>query len=465
MIEIGVRRGPTVRPSTAFLGIALFVLLVLGANDSYARCQDGTRSTCSIDGRVGIRECIGGYWTPCIVAPEQEEPVEGTIEPDYLVLAVVYAPPGSAGGAPSSVAYGTGSNTGVTTSASSSFKQGYSVTVGAEGGILASGSVSSSFGYGRSSSSSESLDIKKSETTTIKVNGPAFDGIDHDRDLIYLWLNPLLKVRSTSTEGRWTFSDGQRAEIQHVHVGWLKDPSSMPVGVVRALRRNGVTEEHFPDILQRNPFAASNAQVIDEERYQSLHSTFPYEPPFSESDTPPTYSFSLSTAISTSSGSSVSDSYKVGVSIKGGAGFEPIFKASLKLDGSWEWTSTSGSSESTGSSETSSVTITGPSFGYEGPTLMEVFYDTIYRTFLFRPLDETPPWLRGRILGSAGEPMPFERVELDVGGNTYQTLSNARGEYRFVEPIQGRGTIRARGSQRALPDASSFDSVDLRMHN
>jgi hypothetical protein len=75
----------------------------------------------------------------------------GTITPNYIVLLVVYAPPGTNGGkSTSSVEYGTSSTAGTTTSVSNSFKQSTSVSSDVSGGIFGNGvSAGLSFSYGQ----------------------------------------------------------------------------------------------------------------------------------------------------------------------------------------------------------------------------------------------------------------------------------------------------------------------------
>lgn len=114
------------------------------------------------------------------------------MRPAFHVLTLLYAPPGINGGKSTSmVDYGGGSTTGTTTSTSSSFKVGVDVSASASGSL---GSASSDFKYSTTSTDTSSVEIKKSESYEIRVTDPAVDGIDHDLDVFYLWLNPLLDV-------------------------------------------------------------------------------------------------------------------------------------------------------------------------------------------------------------------------------------------------------------------------------
>lgn len=439
--------------------------LLVGTTQAYALCQDGPPFQCMIGGKTGERQCVGGHLTPCIPLEGGggAGPVHGTLLPKYFVLTVVYAPPGTQGGrSSSSVSYGSGSTTGTTTSASSSFKQSYSITATAGGGVLGSVQVGLGFSYGRNSTDTSSLDVKKSTSTTIQDSGPSSDGIDHDHDLIYLWLNPKIDVALTSRSAAWSFTGTDTADIQYVYVGWLKDPAKMPPGVAQALQRHGISAQDFGDILTRDRFANGGA-ALDSARFQSLHTTFPYEPPYSPGDPVPTYSFNLSSSSTTTNGTSVQDDYKVSLTIQAGVDFLGLAKSSLKNEDSWDWTNTKSKSASSGSSESAAVTVGGPAFGYTGPTDMEVFYDTVYKTFLFRPVAGLPLGLKGRLLSSNGQPLKMKEVTVVANGVRYRTFTNAAGDYRVYGRISGPVKLQTNGTVHTLPQLRENRVFDLKL--
>jgi hypothetical protein len=57
----------------------------------------------------------------------------------------------------------------------------------------------------------------------------------------------------------------------------------------------------------------------------------------------------------------------------------------------------------TQSSQSATVTIGGPSFGYPGPTDILVYWDTVYRTFMFAFSTE-PASAMGSIIDQLGKP-------------------------------------------------------------
>jgi hypothetical protein len=278
-------------PQMRIIPLAFMIALLGVMSTAYALCVPGTVDSCYLDGKQGTRTCLdNGFFGPCEV-PLDPEPPSGTAQTKYKILTVIYAPPGTqGGGSASSVTYGSGSTAGSTVSASHTFKQGYAVSVLAKGGVLSKAEIGVSFGYSRSSSDSEELEIKKTTSTVIRQNGPAVDGIDHDRDLIWLWLCPIVQLSLTPTAAEWTVDDSQIAKIQYVYVGWLKEPSAMPQDVMDQLQACGITTDDFAEILQANPFA-DDTLPIETDRFEALPITFPYEPPYAPGDSPPTLTF------------------------------------------------------------------------------------------------------------------------------------------------------------------------------
>jgi hypothetical protein len=298
----------------------------------------------------------------------QEPGVTGKVRPRYQVLFVVYAPPGNAGGRNISVVdYGEGSTVGSTVSTASSFRDGTSVTASASGGIFAGGSVSTGLDLAATKTDSTSIDMKKSKSWDIRVSGPTADGIDHDRDLYDLWLNPVLTVTIGHGRLTWGFDPaGGPMNLKYVYGGWLKKPATMPPDVQASLAGAGITPADYPRILSTNPF--SSGTTINPDRFLPTDRTFPYEPPFSASDSVPTMTFVQKNDTTRSSNKKFDVEYGVSVSISADVGFGDLFKASLKVSDSFKWTNSSTLGTSTLSSQSATVTVGGPSFGYRGPT-------------------------------------------------------------------------------------------------
>lgn len=452
-----------------FIGIAIIFFAML--NEASAGCMDGKISNCKKGDLPGKKECINGKWGPCEVEPEAEDSANGTVQPRYKILTVIYAPPGTKGGGKSSsVTYGSGSTTGSTVSVTKSFKQNYSISVSQEVGFLGTGGgVEGSFSYGRNSSDKTSLDIKKTVSTEISASGPSIDGIDHDRDRIWLWLNPSIKLSLTTNSAQWTLDKShpasQPAILQYVYIGWLKKPSDMPPGVMASLQKAGITTQDFEEIMKADPYATT-IPAIDTNRFKALHTTFPYEPPYAPGESPDQYKYAFSSSGIDTHSSSVMNQYKVGLKISGSANFLTLSKTSIKGQSEWEWTDTVDHSTSIGSSESASAIVTGPSYGYNGSTNIEVYYDLLYKTFLFKeiPIDKKPS-MRGLVVNRLGKTVGGKEVVLVANGVKYRTFTNAKGEYRIFGKLPSeRFTIEVDGIKKQITPAPN-ELLRLRMES
>lgn len=370
--------------------------------------------------------------------------VLGQVRPKYMVLTVIYAPPGTNGGkSSSSVTYANGSTTGTTTSSSNTFKAGVGVDLDASGGFFGNGGgVNLGFDYSGSQTDSSSYDVKKSTTTTISRTGPGQDGVNHDEDQIYLWLNPTVDVSIAPASIAWHF-DSTQAEIQSLYVGDLKRPSQMAPGVKAALAKYGIVETDFPDILKRDPFSDPGYQP-DPNRFLPIGFNFPYAPPYSANDPVTTLKYDLNTTSVSSSSHDATDDYKVSLAITTQAGFGPFFTLKVKDSASWEWTNKTSFSSSVGRTESASATIGGPAYGYTGPTQVQVLYDSVYRSFAFQMIGiGTQPSLRGTLKDSKGASVANKMVRISVGGVLIRTVTDSNGNYAFYDPRIGSSTVEA----------------------
>lgn len=424
-------------------------------------CQPANQ--CQLEEFTGVRSPDSPDFTQCgpgmLCCPPHPPPPPpppppsstGRMRPKYKVLTVVYAPPGTTGGSSlNSVSYGTGSTFGTTASSSFGFKQSYSVSVKAGLHFLGNGGGASvSFGYDRNSFDSQSVDIQKSSASTLDQTGPAADGIDHDRDQIWLWLRPQMGATVTGSSVQWTIDTSATMNVQFVYVGHLKDPSLMAPGLKAQLDAAGLTTADYAAILRADPFAFGDVPV-DPTRFAVINRTFPYEPPFAPGDSSPSFGFTAQYTFSNTTSTSSTVEYSAGVTIEGDANFLGVFKASLKTEDSWTWTDEVSRSQTAGSSQSASVTVGGPSFGYTGPTDVEVLYDLIYKTFAFKfvPPGFAQP-VRGMVVSTSGASIAGKEVEVVVDGVSYRTLTNAAGEFRAFAPRSTGLQVRAGGTHVA----------------
>jgi hypothetical protein len=366
----------------------------------------------------------------------------GQVRPSYQVLALIYAPPGTNGGkSTSQVVYGSGSTTGTTDSTSNSFKAGVTVTASAGvsiGGIVDLG-ASGEFTASQTSTDTSSVKIDKSSSNQISDAGPGEDGINHGHDIFYLWLNPLLNVCIDNQNNlSWEIAvDGPTMDIQYVYVMWLQDPSQMPTGVAQKLADAGLTAADFAQILALDPFSSGNTAIESNRFVPSTHS-FPYEPPPTPNDPVPTWTYTQTSATTVTNTQETEVQYGVTATVS--AGIKAFYVAQLKVSGSLQWTDKSTSTQTTGSSQSASVTVGGPAFGYTGPTDVAVYWDTIFNSWMFAFWAGTPVAV-GTLTDNAGNPIRYKALTLTVGGRRLHTFTGPHGEYRFYGAPQGNGTI------------------------
>jgi hypothetical protein len=222
----------------------------------------------------------------------------------------------------------------------------------------------------------------------------------------------------------------------------------MPPGVMERLQTYGITPADFPEMLKANPFS-NGATAIDPARFQSLHTTFPYEPPFAKGDPVTTFKTTLANAVTDTSSRSIQNEYNVGLSVSGNTNFFTIFKTQIKAESAWTWTNTSTTANSTNTSESASVTVGGPAFGYTGSTDMAVYYDVLYKTFAFAPLTG-PIHLRGVVTSRSVRMGAGQEVTVTAGGKKYRTFTNAKGEYRIPGQLTGPVELEVGGVRKSV---------------
>jgi hypothetical protein len=260
----------------------------------------------------------------------------------------------------------------------------------------------------------------------------------------------------------WMLTDTP-ATIQYVHVGWLNGHQPMPAGVLSALQAAGITPAAYPDILARDPLASGG--TLSAPRYVAINTSFPYEPPYSANDPVPTFTYNITNAKTATATTSTEDTLKVDANVSGSGSFLGFASFKLKDSASWEWTNKSSDSASVGTSESAQLTIGGPAYGFIGPSVIQVYYDTIYRTFAFALVaaSSSPAALTGTVLTQDGKPAANTPVTLiESSGESHLTYSNQHGAFRFSEDIApGPAIVKAPGVAKALPNVGAGNAVML----
>jgi len=328
------------------------------------------------------------------------------IKPKYQVVTVIYAAPGNN----SYVDYGTTTDVGATSSVSytdaHSTMTTMSVSVGGNGklGIGATASASLSNTYTQEQDSGNSIAVDQIMASDLKTT---FAGVplNHDNDVIRIWLNPALTLSAPTVTGPYTWTgyeydqnDPNGMDVISLTVAQIKAYASGTTPIGGRLARiwdpvsggglGGLTPQDFATILQRDPFASGGVNLpagrftlVDQ--FNFLTGTAGVRP-----DGTFTLTETYKNAASFNQAVVDSTATKFEISVKGSLG--PFFSSSVTKDTTITVTYKQASSQTYTTSQTATVQIQSPAAtdNYTGPTLFNVYQDTLYGTFLFVPINQ-----------------------------------------------------------------------------
>jgi len=356
----------------------------------------------------------------------------GYLNPKYIIMGVTYAPPG---GANSSVSYADTNFVGNTTTLSSGFSQNYTFKISicgqiggtcgmgggglsaASAGAMITGSESNSWTF--ASNTANTVTISKQTTLTDKTPGVpnVYSPVDHDYDIIWLWLNPITfftvpSTNSLSSPSGTLFFNGfgydwndplHEVDVWPIYVGYLNGDFGTftcngVIGTIDcqdadALARSwvttqtfapgqgpGITPADYPAILGADPFAKNPSYVVTlasgtnpptttDERFSQAGvngvspGTFPYKqaPPDSTTGINETYANQYVNSSAVTQGLTYTYAQGFGLEEKFGASF---LWASVQYDISQNWTFTWTDSWqniiTNTTTQTDTLSITGP---------------------------------------------------------------------------------------------------------
>jgi hypothetical protein len=213
----------------------------------------------------------------------------GYINPKYVVVGVIYAPPGGVvqgGVAKGNVSYTDSDLVSSTITTKQSFGNSYTesnvVTLPGVGfNILGwvsgsvSGQLSSSYTTSTTTTDSTAVTVQKTSGTTLGVNGPEcpYVGVDHDYDIIEVWLNPVQLFTLTNNgvvqPNGYGYStlDQPGMDVYDVYAGELNGDIAVRSSTTTAFARAwaagevwpsgqgpGLTSQDEQNILKADPF-------------------------------------------------------------------------------------------------------------------------------------------------------------------------------------------------------------------
>jgi hypothetical protein len=392
----------------------------------------------------------GSQPTKSIPVPWQSD--YGTVFPKYQIYALVYAVPGCTSTSNAKcqltgqVQYGQGSSNGTQVSTSSSFKAGVSMT--ATEGSEATGSASETAGFSTTTSNGQSQTITKQKNNTLVISGNG-DGVDHGQDYFVVLTNPEINLQTLSpTSVGWTM--GYKGPIPHfvnLTVQDLSAPEKMNPGKLSELKGLGFTPSDYAEILSQDPLAKS--ANLDPRRYSPVAWSFPYNPPNQANDcnggvcTCPNSTVALSNTVQDQTISGTATEVDVSFTVGG-----PLVPGlSLKTTDSFTWTNSSSTTNTESGTQSAQASIACPSPAYTGPQEMDVYWDSVYGSFVFVPYQSSQEAVvqSGQVIDSAGNKVGGAPVTLNYAGKVYRTFTGRDGTYKFVAPV---------GKVAALPNTA-----------
>jgi len=357
----------------------------------------------------------------------------GYVNPKYIILGVTYAPPGPL----SFVDYSNSALVGNETDINSSFSSGYTESIKVTKGLTITGwlkgsiSATSSTSYSQESDTSSTVVVSKQTTISDQTPGPAnpYVGLNHDYDVIWLWLNPVVNfvITAGSRNVQWTgygYStlDQPGMDVYPVYVGWLNGDISIPANVQTVLSRAwaagevwpsgqvpGLTTTDYQTIEGANPYSLCTPQptscptTVDGTRFTGpvAGENFIYQQA-AVGGQPGTQTYTDTYMNTTTQGQGAKYTYsqtfgtEKTFSTGDGAWFGANLSVTLSQSSTLTWATQWNSKITNTSSSTSELSITGAPCVvsgsvcnpvYTGPTEFDVYEDNLYGTFLFFPIN------------------------------------------------------------------------------
>ncbi len=347
-------------------------------------------------------------------SPVQVSIVHGTYVADlnvkFKIMGVDYAPPG----AKSFVNYAGSTVRGTDTMNTNTWTNSDMLTVQVKGGAgflgLVHGSVTGTVSntWSQEGGTSSEVIVTSTTTNTDQVLGPASSaaGVDHDYDVIWVWLNPMVTLARgpntiVNTGFAWNdLDDAHEMEVVPLYVYWLKSPATIPADVAARLARSwdtgigGLTSTDYQAILAADPFEVSSTYNPNTDATQRFdlqgNTTFNYEPP-PPGGQPITQSLSISDVTTSKAGQEATNSTSTAftIDIDTGGGFIGSVDLDIKNVSTYANTDKWNSTITSGSGQNAVMSITGPQTAdnYTGPTTIQVWRDNVYGSFMFYPVE------------------------------------------------------------------------------
>jgi hypothetical protein len=373
----------------------------------------------------------------------------GNMIPKYVVLGVIYSPPGSK----SFVNYSQTTAIGTSSSITDTFSN--ATTVSASLGISApalTASLTQSEEWTQQADTIASYAVNKTTTNALQALGPLSSsiGVDHDYDLVLVWLNPMvnLSVGAIGTDLLWNGYQLNPNDVDYknnpdvvaISIFCLKNPFLSPTCTDSRTYRSwdtsglgGLTVADFTEIAARDPFYSHPSYDPNNDtsnRFTDTGQTV-YFNPAPPGDGPIVSSGTFTIQTTATAGQDATDSYQVNFSLD--AGIKSAITADLKYTDVTTWMNKWSATQTDMVGQTSQYSITSPvaTDNYSGPTGFEVWQDNVYGTFMFVAPGTTPA--SPGTIGTSPASITFGNVAVGASSAPTQvTLTNSSSMPMFM---------------------------------
>lgn len=349
-------------------------------------CPNGLPPTCVTQPTCPGQPCAKMSWLAC----SNGLPITGIIRPKWYVTHVVYGPPGKS----STVNYTGGSTVGSTITLDAESKTQISVKTTATAGAKELFGMSLSYNYGQTwdDTQTNGQDISIAYSNGYQKPGEG-NSVDHRWDEVWFLVKPIFNVSVMPAQG-WpinqpqamTWGFGTDAQTQHyfLYVGELTGEFPLDAGVKTAIDGLGLTPADFKEMLKADPLYKGTVpnQQLDSARFGFV-TQLVYQPPLAAGAQPDKQTYSVSRSQTSTKQNKAVTTFNVGIDMQASAGLPLIF--SVSADGNFQatWTNTTTTKQTQATSSQESVTVAQPDFGYAGPTILRVYEDLMWHTYVF----------------------------------------------------------------------------------
>jgi hypothetical protein len=429
-------------PGTGAFSLAASPMIAARSNQSATLTLGG--NVLLAGGMNGTAETAAEVYSPSLTS--------AALYPKFMVLDVLYAPPGSG----STMTYTDATLIGTSTSTDNTFANQHAVTVSATVPIPSTNvtlTAEVDWGHTVTQDGTSTFSLNTTTTNSVVVPGSVAagtggtkniisTGVDHEADIIRLWLNPATVYTLPPTANNNLIWNGFAANPNDPNVtagamdiialtvsqldGSACNYTSIPClspELQAALNRNwdsggagALQTSDFQTILQRDPFATNTSLngapavppphsegtsfdpniPVPDPITQQCSTRYSFDPVLGQTfafgqlgttNQALTQTYSLQSTTSHITGSTTTDMYSVANTVSASLGITKVLSLSFTNKNTFTWTNKYSSTRTSNSIVTQTLAIKNPlvSDSYNGPTQMQVWRDNIYGTFMFYP--------------------------------------------------------------------------------